>query len=122
MCTICPAFLILTFDPIIINVEEYILRSSYLYNPFCPPSSSSIWGSLCTLFSNIFKLRGQFNYSPDLAPSGFHLFDPLKQVLGGKIFRTDDKLNFMCNKGWKIIQNLFLNGTQWKCPSDGEVA
>ena len=29
-------------------------------------------------------------YSPDLAPSDFHLFAPLKEFLGGKKFQTDD--------------------------------
>ncbi|GBO45656.1 hypothetical protein AVEN_56538-1 [Araneus ventricosus] len=29
-------------------------------------------------------------YSPDLSPSGFHLFGPLKQHLGGKYFADDD--------------------------------
>jgi hypothetical protein len=33
-------------------------------------------------------------YSPHLAPSDFHLFGPLKEDLGGKIFRADDDVNF----------------------------
>ena len=31
-------------------------------------------------------------YSPDLAPSGFHLFEPLKEFLGGQHFSTDDEV------------------------------
>jgi hypothetical protein len=31
-------------------------------------------------------------YSPDLAPSNFHLFSPLKEVLGVKRFRTDNEV------------------------------
>lgn len=31
-------------------------------------------------------------YSPDLAPSDFHLFGPLKQELSGRHFTTDDEL------------------------------
>jgi histone-lysine N-methyltransferase SETMAR len=31
-------------------------------------------------------------YSPDLAPSDYHLFGPLKRVLGGKIFRNKDEV------------------------------
>ena len=31
-------------------------------------------------------------YSPDLAPSDYHLFGPLKQHLRGKHFRNDDEV------------------------------
>jgi hypothetical protein len=31
-------------------------------------------------------------YSPDLAPSDFHLFGPLKQHLGGRRFATDGEV------------------------------
>jgi hypothetical protein len=31
-------------------------------------------------------------YSPDLAPSDFHLFGPLKKHLGGKRFATDGEV------------------------------
>jgi len=31
-------------------------------------------------------------YSPDLAQSDFLLFGPLKEALGGKIFRADDEV------------------------------
>ena len=31
-------------------------------------------------------------YSPDLAPSDFHVFDPLKDALSGKEFRDDDEV------------------------------
>jgi len=30
------------------------------------------------------------SYSPDLAPSDFHLFGPLKESLGGITFENDD--------------------------------
>jgi len=33
-------------------------------------------------------------HSPDLASSDFDLFGPLKEALGGKIFRTDDEVIF----------------------------
>jgi histone-lysine N-methyltransferase SETMAR len=29
-------------------------------------------------------------YSPDLAVSGYHLFDPLKKQLSGKMFRNNE--------------------------------
>jgi histone-lysine N-methyltransferase SETMAR len=31
-------------------------------------------------------------YSPDLAPSDFHAFGPLKEAMGGKSFRSDEKV------------------------------
>jgi histone-lysine N-methyltransferase SETMAR len=31
-------------------------------------------------------------YSPDLAPSDYHAFGPLKEALGGKKFSTDDEI------------------------------
>jgi hypothetical protein len=31
-------------------------------------------------------------YSPDLAPSDYHLFGPMKRVLGGKRFRNNDEV------------------------------
>jgi len=31
-------------------------------------------------------------YSPDLAPSDFHVFEPLKEAMGGKSFRSDEEV------------------------------
>jgi histone-lysine N-methyltransferase SETMAR len=31
-------------------------------------------------------------YSPDLAPSDYHIFGPLKDVLSGNILRSDEEL------------------------------
>ena len=31
-------------------------------------------------------------YSPDLAPSDFHVFGPLKEAMGGKSFKSDDEV------------------------------
>jgi hypothetical protein len=31
-------------------------------------------------------------YTPELAPSDYHLFGPMKRVLGGKRFRNNDEL------------------------------
>jgi histone-lysine N-methyltransferase SETMAR len=46
-------------------------------------------------------------YSPDLAPSDFHLFSSLKVYVGGKIFRADVKLQFLCNDHWTSTYELF---------------
>jgi hypothetical protein len=36
------------------------------------------------------------NHSPDLAPSDFHLFGPMKEHLRGLKFYTDDELKTQC--------------------------
>ncbi|GFO31909.1 histone-lysine N-methyltransferase SETMAR [Plakobranchus ocellatus] len=42
-------------------------------------------------------------HSPDLAPSDFHLFGPLKRLLGGMAFETEDDL---ISKLWNWFDNL----------------
>jgi len=32
------------------------------------------------------------SYSPDLAPSDFHMFGPLKEAMGGNKFRSDEDI------------------------------
>jgi transposase len=32
-------------------------------------------------------------YSPDLAPSYYHMFGPLKEAMGGKKFRSDEEVH-----------------------------
>jgi hypothetical protein len=50
----------------------------------------------CTL-ETVRKLKWEVmehpGHSPDLAPSDFHLFGPLKEVLGGRRFQCDDVKN-----------------------------
>jgi len=48
-------------------------------------------------------------YSPDLAPSDFHLFGPLKEALGGKR-RDDDEVQILCNDDWTNSHRLFRKG------------
>jgi histone-lysine N-methyltransferase SETMAR len=38
-------------------------------------------------------------YSPDLAPSDFHLFSPLKKNRGGKRFVMTKRLKWRCGSG-----------------------
>jgi histone-lysine N-methyltransferase SETMAR len=53
---------------------------------------------LITAANRTRELLGRYNwevldhpsYSPDLAPSDFHLFGPLKKHLGGRRFSTDE--------------------------------
>jgi len=48
-------------------------------------------------------------YSPDLAPSEFHVFGPLKEVMGSKSFRSDKEVQQAMHK-WLHSQpkNFFL--------------
>ena len=45
-------------------------------------------------------------YSPDLAPSAFHVFGPVKEVMGGKSFRSDE--NRLCMSGCPLSQKTFF--------------
>lgn len=59
-------------------------------------------------------------YSPNLAPSDFHLFGPLKKFLGGKRFQTDNDIKREVRR-WLYsqetdfyamgIKNLYHDGT-----------
>jgi histone-lysine N-methyltransferase SETMAR len=44
------------------------------------------------------KLLQHPPYSPDLVPSGFHLFGPLKNHLGGKRFADDEEVEIVVRK------------------------
>jgi histone-lysine N-methyltransferase SETMAR len=37
-------------------------------------------------------------YSPDLTPSDYHVFGPLKEALGGKKFSTDDEIKWAVHR------------------------
>jgi len=48
-------------------------------------------------------------YSPDLAPSIFHLFGPLSESLGDMKFKNDDVLQYFVRKFLQVpIKNLTL--------------
>jgi hypothetical protein len=50
-------------------------------------------------------------YSPDLSPSDYHLFGPMKGVSGGKIFRNNDEV-IAAVQSWihKQQKNVFETG------------
>jgi hypothetical protein len=50
-------------------------------------------------------------YSPDLGPSDYHLFAPMKRVLGGKRFWNDDEV-IAAMQSWihKQPKNFFETG------------
>jgi len=48
--------------------------------------------TMCTLQLLGWEILPHPPYSPDLAPSDFHLFGPLKEFLGGQQFSTDDEV------------------------------
>ncbi|KAJ4443344.1 hypothetical protein ANN_05012 [Periplaneta americana] len=54
-----------------------------------------IYRQLCQVYDpnvmskQMWEVLDQSSYSPDLAPSVFHLFEPLKKHLGGKRFNAD---------------------------------
>ena len=48
--------------------------------------------TVATIQDLSFEFLPQPPYSPDLAPSEFHVFGPLKEEMGGKSFRSDEKV------------------------------
>jgi histone-lysine N-methyltransferase SETMAR len=46
--------------------------------------------------------------SPDLAPSDFHVFLPLKKSLRGRRFADDDELKERCVTGFAINHKTFI--------------
>jgi len=48
-------------------------------------------------------------YSPDLAPSDFHMFGPLKEAMGGKKFHSDEEVRHAVHE-WlrRLPKELFL--------------
>jgi histone-lysine N-methyltransferase SETMAR len=49
--------------------------------------------------------------SPDLAPSDFHLFGPLKEAVGGKRFRANDEVKLSVRRWLDKQQEILLEGT-----------
>ena len=45
-------------------------------------------------------------YSPDLAPTDFHVFGPLKEAMGGKSFRSGESRR--CMSGCTVSQKTFF--------------
>ncbi|GBM58712.1 hypothetical protein AVEN_153324-1 [Araneus ventricosus] len=56
---------------------------------------SQVFTALKQKTSRVFPPRSP--YSPDLAPSDFHLFLKLKEFLGGKCFGSDEELENAVN-------------------------
>ena len=51
-------------------------------------------------------------YSPDLAPSDYHLFGPLKRELSGQKFATDDELKGAVLQFFSQRDESFYRGVQ----------
>jgi histone-lysine N-methyltransferase SETMAR len=55
-------------------------------------------------------------YGPDLAPTDFCLFRPLKEALEGKRFRANDKVKLLCSDGWTNNHKRFFEKNIMKLP------
>jgi histone-lysine N-methyltransferase SETMAR len=53
-----------------------------------------------------FKCLSHPPYLPDLTPSDFHVFGPLKEAMGGKSSRSDESRQ--CMSGCALIQKTFF--------------
>ena len=47
-------------------------------------------------------------YSPDVAPSDFHVFAPLKEAMGGKSFRTEEEVQQAVHEWLRSQPRLFF--------------
>ena len=48
--------------------------------------------TVATIQDLSFECLPHLPYSPDLAPSDFHVFGPFKDAMGGKSFRSDEEV------------------------------
>ena len=54
--------------------------------------------TVATIQDLSFRCLPHLLYSPDLTPSDFHVFGPLKEVMGGKSFRSDEDVQEAVHK------------------------
>ena len=54
--------------------------------------------TVATIQDLSFECLPHLPYSPDLSPSDFHVFGPLKEVMGGKSFRSDEEVQQAVHK------------------------
>jgi histone-lysine N-methyltransferase SETMAR len=48
-------------------------------------------------------------YSPDLAPSDYHMFEPHKEAMGGKKFRSDEEVHQAVHERLRTRQREFFS-------------
>ena len=51
-------------------------------------------------------------YSPDLAPSDYHLFGPMKKMLGGQKFASDTEVQSVIRQWLEQPASFFASGIQ----------
>jgi len=52
-----------------------------------------------------FECLPHLPYSPDLAPSDFHIFGPIKEAMGGKSFRSDEEVSMHFRSAGTLLWN-----------------
>jgi hypothetical protein len=55
--------------------------------------------------------------NPDLVPSDFHLFGPVKEALGGKMSGANDEVTLLVQRCLNEETQTFLEGTLRSCSS-----
>jgi histone-lysine N-methyltransferase SETMAR len=91
--------------------RERLSQGVLLHDNTCPHSAANTKKTLQELK---FEALDNPPYSPDLAPSDFHLFGPLKEALRGHQFTGDDKMKEVVQKlsqepataAWSAVLNL----------------
>lgn len=86
------------------------LKKGVLFHQDNAPAHKSTV-AMATIHHCGYKLIEHPPYSPDLAPSDYHLFPNLKKNLSGKKFQTDDEVKSAVNEFFDCMdKSFFFNG------------
>ena len=65
--------------------------------------------TVATIQDLSFECHPHMPYSPDLVPSDFHVFGPLKEAKEGKYFRSEERCSRRCMSGCALSQKTFFS-------------
>ena len=93
------------------NFQLTSLQGVLLHHDNAPAHTSHV--ATATIHDCGFELLSHPPYSPDLAPSDFHLFRHLKESLRGRAFEDDEDVTMAVNE-WieERDENFFLEGVK----------
>jgi len=83
-----------------------LTQGELLHHDYAPAHTSHV--ATTTIHDCGFKLLSHPLYSPDLAPSDFHLFQHLKKSLRGRAFEDDEDVTVAVNE-WTEEQDQFFS-------------
>jgi len=81
-----------------IKSKRHGLLSTGVLLQYDNPWPHTAHSTVATIQDLSFKCLPHPLYSPDLAPSDFHVFGPLKEAMGGESFRSDEEVQQAAHK------------------------